>query len=187
MSAIETVVLNKKGEDIAQALLDDPRATDIGDLLAEILNEYEYQPEIGLIILKSKQIQLEDVDEDELYELVGDLDIGEVCNDYNKCHYKMLLLRELVVKQRDYIYYLDWLIDRMQRPTTRLEVRDLISGAATAVLTTEPTVHTSPQGAEARKRDVALILDTLRLDAGVTRDGIERAEKLLQALQLDSD
>lgn len=211
--AIQNAVTDA-GPEVLAVLLSDPRATNISGLLVGLLHT-DASREMARVILASDQLELEEVPLQLLQQLTGYNDdlspvVPRICNDYNKCHVEVLL-RELVVKQRDYIYYLDWLIDRMQRPTTRPEVRDLISGAATAVLTTEPTVHTSPeftayygfflfgttesaslvrsspQGAEARKRDVALILDTLRLDADVTRDGIERAEKLLQALQLDSD
>jgi hypothetical protein len=150
------------------------------------------------VILRSKQIVLEDILNDKLRDIIPSSWLSEPevqalvltsCRKYNECHFEMLL-REIVIKRLDFSYYLDWIIEHVSRPSTSREVRYLISSAAKSVLSDEEVIHsddlfTAYSGffllANQRDKDIEAIINTLEDEEGVTREGIRKARMLISS------
>ena len=190
-----------------RVLFDDPRTADMGELLIGLLNSDDILGDVAQTILRSKQLQLDEVSPILLEERLSRIlllssreEIGSVCGNYSDCHYDMLL-REIIVKERDYVYYLDWLIDRMNRSTISPEVRQLISSAAASVLSLEPVAHTSSEftayygfflfgntrsatgGSElAYGQDIEAVINTMEYE-DASQEGIDRVRRLLVGLR----
>lgn len=128
-------------------------------------------------------------------------------SDYSIYHFGMLV-REILFKRDTqpmpdfvpvkrerlgYDYFLNWIIEHANETSTRADTRDLIASAAAAVLTTKPTIHTSPDftayygffllpfsGENGWK-----VMEQLRLEQaagqGVTDEGIQKAGLLVGA------
>ncbi|CAH6420288.1 Hypothetical protein POVR2_LOCUS115 [uncultured virus] len=132
-----------------RVLLDDPRASNVGRMLIGLLYKEDMDKEWYKVILRSKQISLDEVAPHQLVELTSRQYPSEVeelimrdCYSYNECHFE-LLLREIAIKRRDLAYYLDWLIESTATQTTSQEVRQLISSAAASALSNESAKHSS--------------------------------------------
>lgn len=122
--------------------------------------------------------------------------------DYNTCHYN-LLLRELILERREFVYYLDWLIAECHRADTRSEVRLLISEAAKSVITPGYINHATPEltaytaflllantrsggGALASNTgmsDIAMVMNWIEQESGVTNEGLRLSRLLLGAFE----
>lgn len=109
--------------------------------------------------------------------------------NYNRYHFEMLL-SEIVIKQADIGYYLDWIITRTKHWHIEDHVIDLVGRAAASVIDGKKVVHytddfTAYSGffllANSPDRDVEAVLNTLRSEEGVTNEGLRRASLLLGA------
>lgn len=203
---IIVTALNKRGFQLGEgsellSIIADMRTLDLSRLPSWIRRRMIV--EHGREIVKPSA-ELAGVSEDEV-ERVLEIDTGD---DYNTYHLEMLL-QELASRRLEYGYYLDWIIKHATRADTNAEAKDLIGRAATSVLgsprsadamlSTRPTVHTSPEFTayagffllantksatveDVNVDDTRACLDTIRHERGVTRDGLRLAGMLLGAL-----
>jgi len=162
-----------KQEKILSLLLSDPRTDKSGKLISGLLEHSTVLDPSIIHILKepreSKRV------------------ITQNSNRFSEGHH-MMLHREITLKECDLEYYLEWILKNLNRKRTPEKTKRFFSSVARSILNDESVVHTSSIFTAYRgffllgiSEDKEFILDTLRQEEGVTPEGLELADTLIEA------